>query len=51
MENKEKLLIIQHEIKKSITYIKSRGNKISMGEVMQELGNIKLKVQNLIEEK
>ena len=51
MEKKEKLLIIQDEIEKSITYIKSRGDKITTGEIMQELGNIKLKVQNLIEEK
>jgi hypothetical protein len=41
-------LIIKLEIDKSIKYIKSRKEKITTGEVMQELGNIKSIVRNLM---
>lgn len=51
MAEKSELLIVQFEIEKSIKYIKSRKEKITTGEVMQELGNIKSIVRNLINKK
>jgi hypothetical protein len=46
---KSDLIILKLEIDNSIKYIRSRKEKITIGEVLQELGNIKLIVNNLID--
>jgi len=49
MAHKSELLIVKNEIDNSVKYIKSRKEKITTDEVMQELGHIKSIVRNLIE--
>ena len=46
---KEDILIIKEQIESSIEYLKSRGTQVTVGEALQELGNLKLIVKNIAE--
>jgi hypothetical protein len=46
---KEDILFIKEQIERSIEYLKSRGTQVTVGEALQELGNLKLIVKNIFE--
>ena len=48
--DKSALLILDREVEKSIEYIKRRGDKITTGEALQELGHIKGTIKKLLTE-
>ena len=46
---KEDILFIKEQIESSIEYLKSKGTQVTVEEALQELGNLKLIVKNIVE--